>query len=1141
MSRSLCCALIALFIAPLALAAPARAASPEPVPGTTALRLDGSVLDDPAWQAEDPATPVTVLVQLPGPTTIDLFRADGYRVGDLSGAAEEALDEAFATLARQQAPLERAIRATGAELIDRYDTAMNGFLVRGTRDQVSAIAALRGVEQVYRAPLYYPTLNRAVPMIGADEVAENLGFKGRGVNVGIIDTGIDFTHKSLGGSGDPDDYSDILKAPNKPVPAMFPNDKVIGGYDFAGRDYTGGNTPAPDMNPIDENGHGTHVAGIVAGLPNNAQNVYHGVAPEANLVALKVFGARGGTNLSNSAIEWAIEANMGRRVSGTAARIDVLNMSLGSPFASQVQDAVGVVQRAVDAGILVVIAAGNDGDVGFIAGSPCAAAKSLCVASTLAGGGSADQIQVNQGGSIQNIEAMEGSPELSAQISEVGKLQAPLAWFGRACGGDTVNGDVEGKIVLIARGGCGFAEKLLGAAQFNAAGALFYNDRDGLFTPGAAPGEPKAAFPSFMIRQADGERLRQALEGGAKMDAVLDPALKGTVDQDYLGDTISDFSSRGPARNGEFKPNIAAPGSHIVAPYLGTGDKGIPLDGTSMATPMVAGAAAVIIQRLRDQGLAPVDKPLNDAAMLTATDVGTFLMNYAQADVWRADNRSTSYVPLARSGAGRVDLSRAARGTTMVKTANMASINLGIQAFDDTYTHEDSLTLRNMSDKQRRYSVAVEFRDATKVNSGVKYSVLAGGNPVTRINITPNSTQSLKLKTEAFANQLRRYAIYGGLSAMNGDGRQHEAEYDAFVVITEIDGANKPLEGGDKVHVPVYFLPRGTSVISAAPSPIKVSAGSGQGPILISNNGGQPGRAELFGFWAEDPIENTINPAMNIDQLGVRVGLDQARQRIVEFAVHFGGQRYTPLDSAVNIFIDNDTDAEMDYRIYNTDLGAATGQGYNGQQAVILVDIAARQGFLRYFAATDLNSRSLSLPVLASSLGYGANEPVKFNAVAVNAPTFDAVPLDVVPDGGYDPATDKFGAERLQFEEEGFAFALDRWSMDVAASGLTVAKVQSRSTASAYVIDRILALFPQNLQRRDDSQLLSIEAGDVPTVPDTPTPGVTDTPTTVPTATHTPLPTNTSVYTPVPTDTPRATQTPVVTKRMIYLPTLKKE
>jgi subtilisin family serine protease len=1132
-----------LLIAPLALAAPVRAAPPDPVSGFATLHLDASVLDDPGWQSEDPATPVTVLVQLPGPTTLDLFQAEGYRVGDLSASADEALDEAFATLAQQQAPLSRAIRATGAVIIDSYDTAMNGFLARGTRDQITAIAGLHGVEQVYRAPLYYPSLSHAVPMIGADEVAENLGFKGRGVNVGIIDTGIDYTHKNLGGSGDPDEYSDILQDPSKPVPAKFPNDKVIGGYDFAGRDYDGGSaiSPKPDVNPIDEAGHGSHVAGIVAGLPNNAANVYHGVAPEAKLVALKVFGYRGGTNLANSAIEWAIEANMGRRVSGTAARIDVLNLSLGSAFASQVQDSVGVVQRAVDAGILVVIAAGNSGDVGFIAGSPCAAAKSLCVASTVASGGTADQIQVNQGGSIQNIEAMEGSEELSTPISEVGKMQAPLAWFGRACGGDTVNGDVEGKIVLIERGGCEFAEKLLNAAQFKAAGAVFYNDREGLFTPGATAGVAKTAFPSFMIRQADGERLRQALEGGAKMDAVLDPALKGAVNQDYLADTISSFSSRGPARNGEFKPNIAAPGSHIVAPYMGTGDKGIPLDGTSMATPMVAGAAAVIIQRLRDQGLAPADKPMNDTAMLTATDVGTFLMNYAHADVWRADNRTTSYVPLARSGAGRVDLSRAARGTTIVKTTNMASVNLGIQAFDDTYTHEDTLTLRNLSDKQRRYSVAVEFRDATKVNSGVKYSVLAAGNPVTRINITPNSTQSLKLKTEAFANQLRRYPIFGGQSAMNGDGRMHEAEYDAFVVVTEIDGANKPLSGGDSVHVPIYFLPRGASVITAAPSPIKVSAGSGQGPILLSNNGGQPGRAELFGLWAEDPIENTINPAMNIDQLGVRIGLDQARQRTVEFAVHFGGQRYTPLDSAANIFLDNDTDAEMDYRIYNTDFGAATGRGFNGQQAVVVVDIAANRGFLRYFAVTDLNSRSVVLPVQASDLGFAANEPVKFNAVAINAPTFDKVPVDVVPDGGYDPATDKFGTERLNFEQDGFAYTLDRQSMDVAASGLTVANVRTQSTASDFVIDRILALFPQNLQRRDDAQLLTIETGDVPTVPDTPTPGVTETPTTVPTATNTPLPTNTSVYTPVPSDTPRATNTPVRTQHRIYLPLLKKE
>jgi hypothetical protein len=739
---------------------------------------------------------------------------------------------------------------------------------------------------------------------------------------------------------------------------------------------------------------------------------------------------------------------------------------------------------------------------------------------------------------------MEGSAELSQPITEAGRIQAPFAWFGRACGGDTVNGNVAGKIVLIERGGCDFSQKLSAAQQFGAVGALVYNDETGLATMGATGGVPQVPFPAFMILQADGQRLRQQLEGGATMEAVLDPVLKGTVAQDALSDTISDFSSRGPSRNGEFKPNIAAPGSHIFAPRMGSGDQGVAYDGTSMATPMVAGAAAVIVQRLRDQGLAPVDKPLGDTSKMTVSDVGAFLMDYAHADVWRADNRTQEFVPLARSGAGRVDLSRAARGTTLVKAGTMAAINLGILAFDDTFNREEPVTLRNLSEQQRKYGLAVQFRDPTKVNSGVKYTMLAGGNAVPRVTVSGKSAVTLKLKVEAFANQLRHYPIFGGLSAMNGDGRMAQAEYDAFIVITELDANNQPLAGGDVVHLPVYFLPRGTSVIEAAPSPIRVSSATGQGPVVISNDGGQPGRADLFALWAEDPIEGEVNTAMNIDQLGIRSGQDGDRQRIVEFAAHFVGARTTPLDSTVNIFIDNDSDAAMDWRIFNLDLGAVTRGRYNGQQAVGALDIAGNTIYLRYLTNTDINSRSVTLPVLASWLGVTGDAPLKFNAVVVNSPTFDHVPLDIIPDGSYDEQNGTFGTDRLEFDQEGLAFTLDRWSMEVAAGGATVANVRTQGTSGVNILDRILALYPQNLQRRNDSQILAIEPGELPTLVPTPLPQVTDTPTSPPTPTWTPGPTNTPRITPtpgstrpvIPTDTPTATG-----RSMIYLPVTKKE
>jgi subtilisin family serine protease len=177
---------------------------------------------------------------------------------------------------------------------------MNGFLVEASSSQRADFASAPGVVSVTRAPYFEPLLEDAVPQIGAIEVATNLGFTGKNVTIGVIDTGVDYTHKSLGGSGKVQDYDKARQNPSR-AEGLFPNNKVIGGYDFAGTSYTGSNTPVVDEDPIDENGHGSHVSGITAGMTGN-RNLHHGVAPDALILGLKVFGRTGGTNVAQDAV-----------------------------------------------------------------------------------------------------------------------------------------------------------------------------------------------------------------------------------------------------------------------------------------------------------------------------------------------------------------------------------------------------------------------------------------------------------------------------------------------------------------------------------------------------------------------------------------------------------------------------------------------------------------------------------------------------------------------------------------------------------------------------------------------------------------------------------------------------------------------
>jgi subtilisin family serine protease len=170
-----------------------------------------------------------------------------------------------------------------------------------------------------------------VPFIGAPAVwGAPHGATGSGIRIGVVDSGIDYTHADFGGPGTPAAYA----GNNRTIiePGTFPTAKVFGGIDLAGDAYDAANAdptrriPHPDPDPLDCNGHGTHVAGTAAGFGVAADGTtYHGpyvsgvdfsafrvgpgVAPEAQLYALKVFGCSGSTALLTLAVERAIDPN----------------------------------------------------------------------------------------------------------------------------------------------------------------------------------------------------------------------------------------------------------------------------------------------------------------------------------------------------------------------------------------------------------------------------------------------------------------------------------------------------------------------------------------------------------------------------------------------------------------------------------------------------------------------------------------------------------------------------------------------------------------------------------------------------------------------------------------------------------------
>ncbi|MGH2356955.1 MAG: S8 family serine peptidase, partial [Candidatus Limnocylindria bacterium] len=295
--------------------------------------------------ALDDARIVTVMVELAGdPVAVVESRAPNR---ELTKAERDAIK---AQLRAQQDAITGGITAQGGVVLAQLQSAYNGIKVQIGRSQVAALASLPNVVAIRGLAEHTIGNASSVPFIGVPSVWNDLGFTGSGIKVAVIDTGIDYTHANFGGPGTPEVYdladaNDLTIGDAGDAASFGPTaPKVKGGHDFVGDAYNAASTdparriPHPDPDPLDCFGHGSHVAGSVAGFGvlatgttfpgpydatthSNDFNAGPGVAPLADLYALRVFGCAGSTNVTVDAIDWAVDNDM-----------DVINMSLGSTF-----------------------------------------------------------------------------------------------------------------------------------------------------------------------------------------------------------------------------------------------------------------------------------------------------------------------------------------------------------------------------------------------------------------------------------------------------------------------------------------------------------------------------------------------------------------------------------------------------------------------------------------------------------------------------------------------------------------------------------------------------------------------------------------------------------------------------------------
>ena len=318
------------------------------------------------------------------------------------GVAKAAVNQHLQEIESSQQQVLAALAATVADarVVFRVQKVLNGISVLAPAERVDVIRGLPGVREVRPVVPKHLTNSSSVPFLGTPTLWDGggLGVTGSGVTIGIIDTGIDYIHTTFGGSGLAADYA--TNDSTTIADGFFPTAKIAGGFDFVGDDYDASDpdnaVPAPDDDPFDCNAHGTHVAGTAAGFGTDgggatyvggygpgtdfgALTVGPGVAPEATLYALKVFGCSGETAVVEQALEWAIDPDDNGDFSD---HLDVVNLSLTSPVGAEDDPTSIAADNAVLAGVIVVAAAGNDGSQHFIVGSPATADRAIAVAAS---------------------------------------------------------------------------------------------------------------------------------------------------------------------------------------------------------------------------------------------------------------------------------------------------------------------------------------------------------------------------------------------------------------------------------------------------------------------------------------------------------------------------------------------------------------------------------------------------------------------------------------------------------------------------------------------------------------------------------------------------------------------------------------
>jgi minor extracellular serine protease Vpr len=867
-------------------------------------------------------TPVKVMVEVAGePITVVQAQTPERK---LSRDERQQLRE---SLRGQQAPVRSQVEALGGRVLREYQSAYNGFAVHIARKQVAALAQIPGVVGVHPLRVMKPTTTLAVPFVSAPAVWNGVaGLRGEGLKVAILDTGIDYTHANFGGPGTSAAYEAAHAAETQPPdPAMIgPNaPRIKGGIDLVGDAYDASSTdplrtvPHPDPNPLDCNGHGSHVAGIAAGSGvtsegltytgaydantyANAFRIGPGVAPKADLYAVRVFGCDGSTDVTVDAIEWSVDNDM-----------DVINMSLGSTFGGADDPSSVASANAVRAGLVVVASAGNDGTNYYMAGAPASGDGVISVAATDAAPTYPGANLTFEGGSIQALNA-NGAQFSDGTGYRVVVLGAPGAVALGCTAAEYARPDVPGALVVTMRGTCARVDRaILGQAAGAAAVAMINTDE------GFPPFDGQIAgvtIPFFGIRSGDAATLTAQTSLTASNVILDNPGYREPAS----------FTSGGP-RFGDsaLKPNLIAPGVGVVSANVGSGNGALTLSGTSMSGPVVAGLATLTRQAHGNW---------------RAADVANALTNTADPSAMRTYSTRISGVGVPQGPA-------AVRTGAVVSSGGSSAVSFGFLELGRNETERRDIVVRNYDAFAMTFNVSLP----ANYKQGVTHDVTVP----TQIRVPGRSTARLPISISVSPS-----AVVDVLG------------FNEIAGIVELTPSTARTNRGVALRIPYYAVVRPHARLDAyVDAPRRRDP---TGTATVTNwRGAISGSADLYA-WSVEGTQEDIG-CNDVRAVGVQSHPFDVDDRLIIFAIN--GFRRCSNHSVNEYDLIVTTASGAQYGVIGIDEGYAVAGAFSGTLATLVLDLANPTVGWLMPAAANTDTSTIFLLALASQIGVTSAAP----------------------------------------------------------------------------------------------------------------------------------------------------------------------